>query len=659
MKIDRHLTRRNLLRFGVVGGAGALASGVLAGCGNETTAPAESAAEAAPAAPAVAPVVAVPAGPAIAVPSFEDGHELASVLFDGQFVGNAPDIVAAADWASMETIRMEMSEFAFAPNDLTFKIGQPYKLELVTIGDVKHEFTAGDFFRSVAFRKAEDEYSEVKVPFFTEIEVFPGKQADIYFIPCQSGAFDLVCEIEGHLEAGMHGHINVEGSTSLVSPSPTMVPFSAGGWVLDGAERVSAANWDTMETVPIEMGEFWFNPDEIHLTVDQPYKLELINVGDVKHECTSEEFFKSVAFRKAENPASELKAPHPREVEVFAGKQTDLYLIPTKAGRYELVCEIEGHLEAGMHGAIVVGEASDHADDDHDHDEEAAAFDDGHEVIAERFAGQFVGNASAIVSATNWDNLETIRLEMSEFAFDPVDLAFKVGQPYKLELVTVGDVKHEFTAGDFFRSVAFRKAEDEFSEVKVPFFTEVEVFPGQQADLYFIPCHAGSYDTVCEIEGHLEAGMHGHIEVTGESSDLALAANMVPFSAGGWVLDGAQRVSDANWDAKEHVELEMGDFWFEPEELHLKVDQPYVLELVNTGDVKHEWTSTGFFATIAFRKAENEASELKAPRPTEVEVFAGKRTELYLIPTEVGEFEMVCEIEGHLEAGMHGHIIVE
>ncbi len=43
---------------------------------------------------------------------------------------------------------------------------------------------------------------------------------------------------------------------------------------------------------------------------------------------------------------------------MFAGKTVELYLIPTKAGTYDLVCEIEGHFEAGMFGTITVTAAS-------------------------------------------------------------------------------------------------------------------------------------------------------------------------------------------------------------------------------------------------------------------------------------------------------------
>lgn len=46
------------------------------------------------------------------------------------------------------------------------------------------------------------------------------------------------------------------------------------------------------------------------------------------------------------------------EFEVFPGKQANPYSVPTTPGTYELVCEIEGRLETGMSGTIVVQEAT-------------------------------------------------------------------------------------------------------------------------------------------------------------------------------------------------------------------------------------------------------------------------------------------------------------
>jgi uncharacterized cupredoxin-like copper-binding protein len=270
-----------------------------------------------------------------------------------QYVANASEFVDAADWDTKKTVTIDMSEFAFTPKDITLEAGQPYILEVVNTGTVKHEFTAGEFFRSVATRKAETAESEVKVPFFTEIEVFAGKKADLYLIPLIPGTYTLVCEIEGHYEAGMFGTITVTGTTPA-APALELADVASGPWVQDGADLVKAADWDAKQTVTIDLSEFAFTPKEVALTAGQPYVLKVSNVGDVKHEFTAGDFFNSVAFRKAEDASAEFKAWAPREVEVFAGQSIELYLIPTKAGTYELVCEIEGHFEAGMFGTITV-----------------------------------------------------------------------------------------------------------------------------------------------------------------------------------------------------------------------------------------------------------------------------------------------------------------
>jgi len=274
-----------------------------------------------------------------------------------QYVANASDFVDAANWDTATTVTIDMSEFAFTPKDITLEAGQPYVLEVVNTGTVKHEFTAGDFFRTVATRKAETSESEVKVPFFTEIEVFAGKSAEIFLIPLIPGTYDLVCEIEGHYEAGMFGTITVTGETPT-SPAVELADVSVGPWLQDGAALVEAADWDAGETLTIDLSEFAFTPSEITLTAGQPYVITVLNVGDVKHEFTAEDFFGTVAFRKAEDASGEFKAPAPREVEVFAGATIDLYLIPTQPGTYDLVCEIEGHFEAGMFGTITVVAAS-------------------------------------------------------------------------------------------------------------------------------------------------------------------------------------------------------------------------------------------------------------------------------------------------------------
>ena len=160
----------------------------------------------------------------------------ASTYGTGTYLANGSDYASktAADWSAAETIRIEMTEFSFSPSDITLEAGKPYILELVTVGAVKHEFTAPDFFPSAAWRKAESAESEIKATYFKEIEVFPGKQVDLYLVPITPGTYDLICEIEGHFEAGMFGTITVTGSAPT-SPAPVYASTADGPWVADGA----------------------------------------------------------------------------------------------------------------------------------------------------------------------------------------------------------------------------------------------------------------------------------------------------------------------------------------------------------------------------------------------------------------------------------------
>lgn len=270
-----------------------------------------------------------------------------------EYVANAADYVAAANWDNAQEVTVELGEFSFTPGDLTFVAGNPYVLTIRNVGQEKHYFTAHEFYRAIATRKAESAQSEVKVPYFTAIEVYPGKEVELFFVAVLPGTFELFCESAGHADAGMRGAITVTGEVPA-APAPVMAAVAEGDWVQDAADRVAAADWDATEAVTVELGEYFFEPNLITLQVDQPYKLELKVTGQLKHEFTAEAFYHTIAFRKAQDASGEYKGPLPSEIEVFAGQQTDLYLIPTEVGEYELVCEIEGHKEAGMIGKIVV-----------------------------------------------------------------------------------------------------------------------------------------------------------------------------------------------------------------------------------------------------------------------------------------------------------------
>ncbi|MBC7963653.1 MAG: multicopper oxidase domain-containing protein [Steroidobacteraceae bacterium] len=129
----------------------------------------------------------------------------------GMHVRDAGDRVKAADWSKMETATVTMTDFAFSPANIVFRQGIPYKLVIENKGTQKHYFTAEGFFRAIATRKLQSNSDgEVKAPYFSAIEVYPGRTLDLYFIPVTKGSYHLVCTIEGHTEMGMKGEISIE-----------------------------------------------------------------------------------------------------------------------------------------------------------------------------------------------------------------------------------------------------------------------------------------------------------------------------------------------------------------------------------------------------------------------------------------------------------------
>jgi len=127
------------------------------------------------------------------------------------YVRDAADRVKAADWSKMETTTVSMTDFAFNPAAIVFRQGVPYKLVIENKGTQKHYFTAEGFFRAIATRKLQSNTDgEVKAPYFSAIEVYPGRTLDLYFIPVKSGSYRLVCTVEGHEGMGMTGEIRIE-----------------------------------------------------------------------------------------------------------------------------------------------------------------------------------------------------------------------------------------------------------------------------------------------------------------------------------------------------------------------------------------------------------------------------------------------------------------
>lgn len=97
----------------------------------------------------------------------------------------------------------------------------------------------------------------------------------------------------------------------------------------------------------------------------------------------------------------------------------------------------------------------------------------------------------------------------TDFQFDPDSWAVPAGEEFTIDFTNSGTVAHEWAvlkAGEDIES------EDEFAEDKVLF--EVEAIPaGESVTESFTVEDAGTYQVICAIDGHFDAGMEGTLTV--------------------------------------------------------------------------------------------------------------------------------------------------
>jgi uncharacterized cupredoxin-like copper-binding protein len=132
-----------------------------------------------------------------------DGHD---------YVRDWERIVKETDWGRMITVEIDLYDYGYRPRDLRLKADQPYKLVLKNTGNKDHYYTAPEFFRAVATRKAMvNRFAEIKAPYFTAVEVFKnGGELDLYVVPVRRGTYRVHCPIDDHEEKGSTGTITVE-----------------------------------------------------------------------------------------------------------------------------------------------------------------------------------------------------------------------------------------------------------------------------------------------------------------------------------------------------------------------------------------------------------------------------------------------------------------
>ena len=103
----------------------------------------------------------------------------------------------------------------------------------------------------------------------------------------------------------------------------------------------------------------------------------------------------------------------------------------------------------------------------------------------------------------------TIDATASEFQFEPNSWTVAAGEPFTIQFENAGSVEHEWAV---IRLGEDLESEADFTEEGILF--EVEALPaGESTTQEFTVDEAGTYQVICGIETHFDAGMEGTLVV--------------------------------------------------------------------------------------------------------------------------------------------------
>ncbi len=100
----------------------------------------------------------------------------------------------------------------------------------------------------------------------------------------------------------------------------------------------------------VTMTDFKFQPDTLNVSAGQTVTVNLKNSGSVQHTFTVMKTPISGSYTSAD--AGNIF--YNSDVVQPGASKTVTFTAPSTAGTYQIICTVQGHFEAGMHGSLVV-----------------------------------------------------------------------------------------------------------------------------------------------------------------------------------------------------------------------------------------------------------------------------------------------------------------
>lgn len=113
-------------------------------------------------------------------------------------------------------------------------------------------------------------------------------------------------------------------------------------------------DWDNAPIISIKLLDHSYEPDDLTLSLNTPYKLVYINESLINtHDLVSVEFFHSFVIEKIILDNELITTPHIHSLRLRPEGTLELHMVPKKAGQFDIFCSITGHKDAGMEGMMV------------------------------------------------------------------------------------------------------------------------------------------------------------------------------------------------------------------------------------------------------------------------------------------------------------------
>ncbi len=297
------------------------------------------------------------------------------------------------------------------------------------------------------------------------------------------------------------------------------------------------------------------------------------------------------------------------EIPEWDVNSTEMLNLDLKAGNYQLLCNIAGHYSAGMHTAFTV---------------ESGDGPPGTNP-ADPGSDEMVVSNDVTGSVSEWAvNVDADGAEAGEVNFT---------------MANEGTIQHEFLVvkTDFADGeIPIDEATNRFSEemAGIEVVDEIpEWTPGETKSLQ-LDLDPGNYQLLCNIEGHYGNGMHTGFTVLPKKDPVISNA-----------VSGAVHEWGVNVDADG---AKAGDVTF---------------TIANEGTIQHEFlvVKTEFAdGEIPLDEATNRFSEDMAGVEVvdEIPEWAAGETQSLTLTLEPGNYQLLCNIEGHYANGMHRRFTV-